>query len=169
MRVSDVSMMTEEFRQALRRLAKAVVILTSQMDGRRYAIAATAVCEVSLDPPSMLACVNRTTSIFPALAAGMPFGINILHHSQVDIAHRCAGLVKGEERFLTGDWTEGPLGVPLLTGAQAALGCRSVKVVEHGTHGIFIGDVLEVVVDACAEPLIHVDGHFANIGVRIPN
>lgn len=150
----------DELRQALRRLAKAVVVITSQDQHGRYGMAATAVSELSFDPPSMLVCVNRTASIFPPLAAGSPFGINILHHSQRVIADRCAGAVKGEERFLRGDWVGTSLGIPRLRDAQASIVCRNVKTVEHGSHAIFIGDVNEVFVEGVAEPLVYLDGRF---------
>ena len=150
----------DELRQALRRLAKAVVIVTSMHEGRRYAMAATAVSELSFEPPSMLVCVNRTASIFPALEAGAPFGLNILHHRQLDIANRCAGKIKGEERFLEGVWSAGALGVPRLAGSQASIVCRNVRHVEYGTHGIFIGDVVEVFTEGAPEPLIYLDGRY---------
>ncbi|WP_174299582.1 flavin reductase family protein [Caulobacter sp. S45] len=150
----------DALKQALRRLAKAVVVITSRYEGRRYAMAATAVSELSFDPPSMLICVNRTASLYAPLAGGAPFAINILHHSQSDIAAICAGRLKGEARFATGDWPETDLAVPRLGAAQASIVCRNVKQVDYGTHGIFIGDVVEVYMEGLAEPLVYVDGRY---------
>ena len=59
----------DSLRHALRRLAKAVVVITSADASARYAMAATAVSELSFEPPSMLVCVNRTASLYPPLAA----------------------------------------------------------------------------------------------------
>lgn len=145
---------------ALRRLAKAVVVITSADGAGRYAMAATAVSELSFDPPSMLVCVNRSASLYPVLAAGAPFAINILHHSHMAVAQRCAGQVKGEARFEEGDWASTELGVPRLADAQAAIVCHNVHKLDHGTHGIFIGNVDEVFVDGGVEPLIYLDGRF---------
>ena len=89
----------DALKQALRRLAKAVVVITSRHETVRFAMSATAVSELSFDPPSMLVCVNRTASMYAPLAAGAPFAINILHHSQSAVAARCAGQLKGEARF----------------------------------------------------------------------
>ncbi|EJL27335.1 conserved protein of DIM6/NTAB family [Caulobacter sp. AP07] len=150
----------DSLKQALRRLAKAVVVITTAKDGVRYAMSATAVSELSMDPPSMLICVNRSASLYPILAQQAPFAINILHNSQIDIARRCAGEVKGEARFEQGDWRELDLGVPGLVGAQATILCRNAKQVDHGTHGIFIGDVSEVFLEGQPEPLVYVDGRF---------
>ena len=147
-------------------MAKAVVVITSAKDGIRYAMAATAVSELSFDPPSMLVCVNRSASLFPVLEAGAPFAINILHHEQISVAQRCAGAVKGEARFEEGDWQDTDLGVPRLAGAQATILCLSAKKFEYGTHGIFIGDVVEVCLSGEPEPLVYLDGRFTRaIGV----
>lgn len=153
----------DSLKQALRRLAKAVVVITSEKDGVRYAMSATAVSELSFDPPSMLVCVNRSASLYPVLEAGASFAINILHHSQADIAARCAGAVKGEERFETGDWDVGDDNVPLLGDAQASILCRNARRVDHGTHGIFIGDVMNVRLSGEPEPLVYLDGRFSRV------
>jgi flavin reductase (DIM6/NTAB) family NADH-FMN oxidoreductase RutF len=150
----------EDLRQALRRLAKAVVIITCRHEGQRYAMAATAVSELSLDPPSLLICVNQTASLHPPLAAGAPFAINILHHGQENIASRCSGPIKGEERFNEGTWSEGTLAVPCLAGAQASIVCRNVDRLAHGTHTVFIGDVEQVLLDGIPDPLIYIDGRY---------
>jgi flavin reductase (DIM6/NTAB) family NADH-FMN oxidoreductase RutF len=139
-----------------------VVVVTSLHENRRFAMTATAVSELSFDPPSMLICVNRSASVHPALAAGAPFGINILHQSHRDIAGLCAGQEKSERRFELGDWREGALGVPRLEGAQASIFCRNSRHVEYGTHGIFIGDVIEVHLGGSPDPLIYLNGGFVS-------
>ena len=150
----------DALKQALRRLAKAVVVITSRHDGQRYAMAATAVSELSFDPPSMLICVNRAASLYGPMAAGAPFAINILHHSQSDMAARCSGQIKGEARFAQGEWPETSLDIPRLGGAQASIICRNVKQIDYGTHGIFIGEVAEVIIDGIPEPLVYLDGRY---------
>lgn len=150
----------DSLKQALRRLAKAVVVITTVKDGVRHAMAATAVSELSFDPPSMLICVNRNASLYPILASGAPFAINILHTSHLSVAERCAGAVKGEERFLVGDWRSTDIGVPRLGDAQASIVCTNAKQVDYGTHGIFIGDVVEVFTEGDPAPLVYLDGRF---------
>ncbi len=155
----------DALKQALRRLAKAVVVITSRHEGVRFAMAATAVSELSFDPPSMLICVNQRASLYTPLAAGAPFAINILHHSQREVAANCAGGLKGEARFELGDWPETDLPgtdlkLPRLGGAQASIVCRTTRQVDYGTHTIFIGDVAEVYMEGLPEPLVYVDGRY---------
>jgi len=150
----------EELRRALRRLGKAVAVITSQKDGENFAMAATAVCEVSLDPPSMLICVNRSSRLHAVLEDGAPFAINILHHSQQPIADRCSGHIRGEARFELGTWRDGALGVKCLAGAQASIVCRGSQTIAYGTHSIFIGVVVDVLTEGNAEPLLYLDGRY---------
>jgi len=153
----------ESLKQALRRLAKAVVVITSAHEGVRYAMSATAVCEVSMDPPSFLICVNKSASIYPALASKAPFVINILHYTHEAVARNCAGAIKGQARFAEGNWGTLKNGVPVLRDAQASIICDNWKTIDHGTHGIFIGGVTEVHVNGEPDPLVYIDGRFTRV------
>ncbi|WP_375397636.1 flavin reductase family protein [uncultured Sphingomonas sp.] len=152
----------DALKQALRRLAKAVVVITSADGVDRFAMVSTAVSELSFDPPSMLVCVNQSASLYRVLALGAPFAVNILHHRHESIARRCGGLVKGAARFDEGEWVDTALGVSRLADAQAGIICRNVRRVDHGTHGIFIGNVEEVFLNGVPEPLIYLDGRYTH-------
>jgi flavin reductase (DIM6/NTAB) family NADH-FMN oxidoreductase RutF len=159
----DERILAESMRGALRRLAKAVVIITCKHDGRRYAMTATAVSELSMDPPSLLICVNRGASSAGALAAGADYGVNILPASQESIARRCAGGVFGEDRFLEGAWREAPGGTPYLEDSQAFFICSQDGRMSYGTHEIIIGRVKSVGLTGSVDPLVYVDGRYTNI------
>ena len=150
-------------RTGLRRLAKAVVVITCRRDNTRFAMAATAVSELSMDPPSLLICVNRTASLHAPLSQGGEFCVNILHASHADIATTCGGGAKGEARFNIGSWAEGPSGTPYLQGAQASFFCRMETGLDYGTHSILIGQVTDVRTEGPVDPLVYVDGRYARV------
>jgi flavin reductase (DIM6/NTAB) family NADH-FMN oxidoreductase RutF len=150
----------QQLRSALRRLAKAVVVVTSASAGVRYAMTATAVSEVSLDPPSMLLCVNRTASMIEVLKAGAPFVLNILHPDHAGIARSCAGAAKGEARFSEGEWLATDLGVDRLADAQASIACANDVQIDYGSHTIFVGRVVEAFTNGEPNPLVYLDGRF---------
>ena len=145
---------------ALRRYAKSVMVISSRHEGTRYAMAATAVCEVSLDPPAMLVCVNRNTSMHAPLSAGADFAVNMLHGGQEHIARNAGGAARGEERFNEGDWRESKLAIPYLADAQASFICRNIRSLDFGTHTIFIGEVASAHAADAIDPLIYVDGRY---------
>lgn len=144
----------------LRRFAKSVMVISCEHEGLRFAMSATAVSEVSMDPPSMLICVNRSTKIFPALSNGASFCINMLHASQEDIARNCGGGLTGDERFSVGDWQVNDHQTPYLADAQANFFCTNMGGNSFGTHDVFIGEVLRVHVADGVDPLIYVDGQY---------
>jgi flavin reductase (DIM6/NTAB) family NADH-FMN oxidoreductase RutF len=71
---------------ALRRLASAVAVVTCRDDRTRHAMTATAVNAMSMQPPSMIVCVNRSSSFHAAVSRADSFAINILHRDQVQIS-----------------------------------------------------------------------------------
>jgi flavin reductase (DIM6/NTAB) family NADH-FMN oxidoreductase RutF len=156
-----------QMRAGLRRLAKAVVVITTKKDGQRHAMAATAVSELSMDPPSMLICVNRSASLHPVLESGADFCINILDAAHMHISAACSGKVKGEARFEVGSWADSSIDVPRLDDAQASFVCRQTKQVSYGSHSIFIGDVVEVFSSPLVDPLVYVDGRYTRVGPDI--
>lgn len=147
-------------RLALRRMAKSVAVISCRHEGQRFAMAATAVSELSMDPPSMLIAVNRSASMHRPLTAGAPFAINILASSQAEISRRCGGGLRGEERFQLGTWADTPEGVPILADAQANIICRQDGALPYGTHVVYVGRVTEVQLHGDIDPLIYLDGRY---------
>lgn len=152
------------FRAGMRRLAGGVTIITSlDVDGQRCGITATAVCSLSTEPPSLVACVNRSTSIAAVINQRRVFAVNVLAEPQRSVAETFAGRTghAREERFAIGDWLQDTTGAPILADAAVSFDCRLAEIHEFGTHMILIG---EVVATRCAgeetPPLIYGDGAF---------
>src|SRR5471032_266617 len=129
-------------RQAMRRLAASVVVVSSRDGDTRFAMAASSCTSLSMDPPSVILCVNKSASIYPILNHGKDFCINLLAGSHEAISAACSGGKKGEGRFEIGDWRDDPdTYVPFLHDAQASLICAVDGIHHYGSHGIFIGKV----------------------------
>jgi len=149
---------------AMRGFAQSVVIITTLGDdGGRYAMAATAVTPVSMDPPSMLICVNRTASAYRILEGGAHFCLNILNAAQVDVG-KCCAASRGDDRFAVGDWRIDDDGLLYLAGAQAVIVCHQRQVTAYGSHDIFVGDVQSVRLSGEVDPLIYLDGAYRRVG-----
>ncbi len=131
-------------RLALRSLVRPVAVVTAEHDGERYAMAATAFCEVSMDPPSMLVCVNRTNSTYKAIAGGADIGLNLLSEDQVDISNNCASATTSAGKFAAGSWIHAEGKPPRLADGLAAMVLRPRQVVDQGTHTVVIGEVIDI-------------------------
>lgn len=147
----------------LRRFAKSVTVITCQHEGIRFAMSATAVSEVSIEPPSMLICINRGAKMSPIMHEGEFFCINMLHSGQENIARNCGGVMSGEDRFSVGDWRNDENDTPYLADAQVNFFCQNRSVNAFGTHDIFIGEVMKLYVADAIDPLIYADGQYLPI------
>ena len=149
------------FRLAMRRLAASVAVLTIVRHGQPMGMAATAVCSLSFDPPSILACINRTASLHDDFAGIERFGVNLLTVEQDHVARRFSDPQFRDSRFEGIEWDLHDGAVPLIAGSQASLVCARSARFEHGSHSILIGEVLRSHVrdDVC--PLLYADGAFA--------
>ena len=147
-RESEIAMgeaLEGDFRKAMRTLASAVSIVSTAHDGRRFGMTATAVCSLSMQPPTLLVCVNQSTSLHhPVLSAGR-FCINILHADQDELA-RTFGRKGIEDRFASGNWQVDDRGVPFVADAQASIFCAVEETYGHRTHSIVVGAVYRAAV-----------------------
>lgn len=128
----------EDFREAMRSLAASVCLITVAHNNARAGLTATAVCSLSLDPPSVIVCVQKGKSTQDLILGARNIGVNILAENQQDFANRFAGVtgLYGEARFAFGDWYTLETGAPLLCGAVAALDCSIEQQVDFHTHGV---------------------------------
>jgi flavin reductase (DIM6/NTAB) family NADH-FMN oxidoreductase RutF len=152
------------FKQGMRRVSGAVTVVTTRGEGgERRGVTATAVCSLSVDPPLVVACINRGSSVGQMAPASGVFCVNVLSLAQQNIAETFAGRtgLVGENRFAVGAWGERDSGAPVLERALASFDCRLARCVEFATHVMLIGEVGCTLVGADdADALIYVDGAF---------
>ena len=72
------------FRQAMRRLAGGVSVITVGSGADRTGFTATSVTSFSAEPPRLLVCVNREASSWSTLTDYRSFGVNLLGAEQQD-------------------------------------------------------------------------------------
>lgn len=160
----------DSLRGAMRGLAKSVTLIsTVDKSDLRHVMAATAVNSISMAPPSMLICINRDASSYPALLAGASFCINILAKDQLDLAQHCSVGAEGEARFDKGRWLRGEFGLPYLADAQASIICTQDHRQPYGSHDVFFGLVSKVHFGCEIDPLVYADGVYKGLSDHILN
>jgi flavin reductase (DIM6/NTAB) family NADH-FMN oxidoreductase RutF len=150
------------FRLAMRRVASTVNVISICVDGQPMGITATAVSSISMDPPSLLVCINRTASVHAPMGDMSHFRVNVLHRDQEAIAAMFADRDQHALRFLSG-WDVESAGAPRLVDAQASILCRRTHAHEYGTHSIFIGVVEEAHARDGVDPLLYLDGRYCGV------
>lgn len=143
------------FRDAMRRMASTVTIITATDSERHHGMTVTAVTSVSMEPPSLLFCLNSRSWHHDIMGHARVFCVNVLHHEQAEVSIAFSGALPAEERFDKGSWKKTEDGIGYLIDAQANIFCRKVAAMPFGTHTIFIGEVTEVRLGEAAEPLIY--------------
>lgn len=147
----------------MRQLAAGVTLVTTATaGGARAGLTATAVCSASVDPPQLLACVNRDAEAHDLFLASRVLAVCLLSAGQRDLAERFAGRtgVSGEDRFAAGRWTTLATGAPVLEDAPACFDCRVVDTFAAGTHTVFLAAVEATLVRPGLEPLAYLDGGY---------
>lgn len=156
-----------EFKLGMRNLAGAVSIITSSHGGHRFGMTATAVCSVSADPPTLLACINRGTTTHQAVGDAGVYCVHVLRHEDREISRLFSGALgsdmRGEERFRAELWTRLATGSPVLVNALVAFDCRVANRLVHGTHTIFVGEVERLQIGGKGKPLLYSDGQYAKL------
>lgn len=149
-----------QFRAAMRRLAASVSIVVAQGDDGPVGMAATSITSLTVDPPAVLVCVNRATSLHALLEPTAPLAISLLSRDQKDVSAAFGGALRGAERFGVGTWENSENGLPQLVGAQANLDCVIDAMLAYATHSIVIARVTSVRIGGDVAPLIYQDGGY---------
>jgi flavin reductase (DIM6/NTAB) family NADH-FMN oxidoreductase RutF len=143
------------FRTAMRRVASTVNIVTATDGERRHGMTMTAVSSLSMEPPSMLVCVNQATLLHDIMLSARHFCVSVLRDSQATVSTAFSGQVSPAQRFSVGQWQQTPSGIDYLVDAQANVFCKKVAAIPFGTHTIFIGVADAVIVNDDVKPLIY--------------
>lgn len=153
----------QAFRQAMRRVASTVNVITICAGGEPRGITATAMSPLAMDPLSLLVCINRAAALHGSIRDVSHFGVNVLHRDQQHLAQMFAERDKEALRFTDG-WHLDCERPPRLIDAQASILCRRIDHHQFGTHSIFIGVVEDVVVRPDVDPLLYLDGKYGSAG-----
>ncbi len=148
------------FRAAMRRFPATVTVITGHKEGGDHGMTATAVTSVSMEPPSLAVCLNNRTYLHEMLLCRPEFAVNVLRQEQQPLSDAFSGKTPPEERFQCGQWERHAAGVLVLKDAHALVICRRVAAVPYGTHTLFIGQVVEAVVDEATRPLLYEDARY---------
>jgi 3-hydroxy-9,10-secoandrosta-1,3,5(10)-triene-9,17-dione monooxygenase reductase component len=153
----------QRFRGVMGRLASGVAVVTARGPEGPAGLTTTAVTSLSLDPPLVLACVDRAARTLPVLEGAGRFGISLLREGQDEIARAFAS----RERSMTEKFAAAPHtlkdGVPVLAGALAWLACDLRELLPGGDHVIAIGAVTALDADPEGRPLLYHRGEFTGL------
>ena len=130
------------FRLAMSHFASGVTIVTTSHDGKPFGMTVASFASLSLHPPLVLVCIERSVKTHDAIATAGKFGVSILSSAQADISSKFAS--RNDDKFGGVELVPGEMDVPLIAGALTAIECRVYDQLPGGDHSIFIGEVLKI-------------------------
>jgi len=149
----------EQFLIAMRFLASSVSVVSAKdSNGKFYAMTASSVTSLTVDPPAILVCVNKGASIHDALIPGSELCINILSNNQQDISNLCSSKDPESKRFANDFWNTEE--IPFLKDAQSNIFSQVDKVIGYNSHSIVIAKVLHAQSADLFDGLIYADGRY---------
>ena len=152
----------DSFRSVLGRFASGITVVTTRYGEQRDGgMTVRAFCSVSLEPPLVQICVDRSSSIHGALKSASRYGVSILAAEQEALSRRFA-TAESTRRFDGIGYRRGESGVVLLDDALAHLECRIVASHEVGDHTMFVGEV-ESATARSVRPLLYYRGGYAQL------
>lgn len=153
------------FRQAMRRVPTGVTVVTTLKEGEPRGITVNAFASVSLEPPSLLICVNRDARSYLFISSSRIFCVNVLAGDQRSLAEHFSGKVR-DRQFAQIAYTIDATGAPVLNGTIAHFDCELAQEYGFGSHSILLGHVL-----SCSarpgSPLGYFNGGFHDFGIHV--
>jgi N-acetyl-1-D-myo-inositol-2-amino-2-deoxy-alpha-D-glucopyranoside deacetylase len=163
---SDVD--ADRFRRVLGRFVTGVTVMTTLADGSPHGMTASSVTSVSLHPPLVLVCVDRSATMAEEVVRGGVFALSFLADDQAAVSVTFADPDRpaGEAQFVDVPHRPEVTGSPVLEGAVAWVDARVHGVHDGGDHLIVVGEVLDLGQDPARRPLAYHAGAYADLAER---
>lgn len=149
-------------RSVLGKFATGVTVVAAGRDAP-CGMTANAFTSVSILPPLVLVCVNRSARVNRAILESGTFAVSVLSAHQEEVARYFAdhSRPRGADEFSSVDWMPGPsTGSPVIAGAIAWLECDLAARYDGGDHVILLGSVQASGCGPAHDALLFFSGRF---------
>ena len=151
----------DSFRSVLGRFASGVTVLTTHDGTTDVGMTVSAFCSLSLQPPLVLACVDKTADMHAALPKGRRVVFNILSASQEALSRRFSE-EEGTQRFDGIGFKRDEHGIAVLDDVLASIQGTIVEQHDAGDHSIFVAEV-DGATSSDLRPLLYYRGGYAEL------
>jgi flavin reductase len=156
----------ERFRSVLGRFVTGISIMTAvAADGQSHGMTANAISSVSLEPPLVLVCVDRSAIMAEVVAESGAFALTFLSAEQEPWSQWFADPARptGSAQFDGIPTSVRMTGSPILDGGISWVDCRTWAAYDGGDHVIVVGEVMALgeTEDDSATPLLYDRGRYA--------
>lgn len=147
----------DAFRETLGSFTTGVTVVATEHEGVLHGMTVNAFTSVSLDPPLVLVCIDRTAGMHEFLPRSRTFAVTVLTHAQRPLSKWFASSRRpaGRDQFDDIAWHPAPIsGSPIIDGGSAALDCEVAEIFDGGDHSIFLARVVALEDGSGQPPLV---------------
>ncbi|MBV1886210.1 MAG: flavin reductase family protein [Parvibaculaceae bacterium] len=149
------------YKEALGSFATGITVVTVRApDGTVLGMTVNSFSSVSLDPPLVLWCLDKSAALFPIIKKCDAFCVSVLSEDQEEISNRFAVAHQHDVEGLA--LTEGVSGVSYLSESPTNFQCSVYAQHDAGDHLIIVGRVEAFGVSSDAKPLLYYKGSYMN-------
>jgi len=131
----------ETFKSMMASVAATVTIVTAYSDAEPIGLTVSAFTSVSVHPPVVLICIDKSSASLDSFVSGPGFTVNFLPEGASDLAMLFAS--RGADKFGSSDWS--PPSVkgagPTLDASFGTFECLTIDRIEMGDHWVIFGRV----------------------------
>lgn len=151
-----------EFRDAMGKMPTGVTVLTAQCpSGEVIGVTVNSFTSVSLNPPLISFCLNRSLQSLPAFKKAEGFAVNVLREDQSDLSRNFSKSLG--DKWSSVDYTLSALSNPIIAKSIAVFECHLFREYECGDHIIFLGHVEHLTSNREGLPLVFFDGEYTGL------
>mgnify|MGYP001184941144 CR=1 FL=1 len=138
-----------------------VIATTIDAGGAAHGFTASTFVPLSVEPPMVLVCLNRSAQCYDAFLSSPRFAVSVLRPQHREIALRFA--TRGADKFADAPFVGTPEGAPLLEGALAHFECSTTARHPGGDHIILTGLVERMRFAAEGSAMVHFARSFRSV------
>jgi flavin reductase (DIM6/NTAB) family NADH-FMN oxidoreductase RutF len=131
----------DDYKEALSKFASGVTIVTVSVQGTLHGMTASSFASVSLHPPLILVCLEKTSRTHSLVMESRAFAVNVLGERHQSIARVFSE--HGLKPFDDLPHRRGQSNAPVLDDAIAWVDCVVYRIFDGGDHDIVLGEVVE--------------------------
>lgn len=153
------------FRQAMAQFATGVAVLSIADGEVTRCVTVNSITSVSLDPPTLLVCLDRRSSYLGLIEHERTFGVNFLSSHQMEIGSRFGRRESASNSHVLAPAMQSELGgLGVVRDAAVQMACRLVRTIEVGTHKILLAQPDAIAVSGLQhQPLLFWAGRMAKV------
>lgn len=154
---------SRSFRQIMGCFATGVAVVTTrQEDGTGVGLTVNSLTSVSLEPPLVLFCIDKSANLYPVFKTAKVFAFNFLGEDQEDVSRHFAD--HHHHPKPKNMWDRPQQGCPILKRSLGWIVCHKTAEYKGGDHQIILGEVIKLHKrSGPRDPLLYFHGRYRRI------